>query len=110
MLTPLAAPWALPDLPALTAPAVNLYEKDGGHIVEFSVPGYTKNDLTIEVSGYILTVIGKIQTEKQNGKKYHFHELSNRSFSRTLNLPVEINSEQVTAAVENGILRIALHR
>jgi|GEM_PF-1251270 len=108
MLTPFAAPWVLPEMPTFSMPAVNLYEKDGGYIVEFSVPGYRKDDLTIEVCGNVLTVSGRFENERKDGKKYHCHELRAGSFSRTVPLPLEIDPEQVTATVENGILKIAL--
>jgi HSP20 family molecular chaperone IbpA len=108
MLTPFAAPWVLPEFPAFTIPAVNLYEKDGGYVVELAVPGYKKDDLTIEVSGNNLTVNGKFESEKKDAKKYHWHELRTGSFSRTVTLPLEIDPEQVTATIENGVLKIAL--
>lgn len=108
MLAPLTASWVLPELPVASMPALNLYEKDGGYVVALAVPGYTKNDLTIEVFGHVLTVTGKVESEKHNGKQYHYHEIRSGAFTRTVTLPLEVNPEQVTASVENSILKIAL--
>jgi HSP20 family protein len=77
-------------------------------VVELAVPGYQKDDVTIEVSGNILMVSGKFESERKDAKKYHWHELRTGTFSRTVTLPLEIDPEQVTATIQYGILKIAL--
>ena len=95
-------------LPALNLPAVNVYEKDGGYMVEVAVPGYRKEDLKVEASGNLLTVSGTFENEKNDGKTYRWREIRTGSFSRTITVPIEVAPDHVVASIENGILKIAL--
>jgi len=91
------------------APAVNLYEKDGTYTLECAVPGYKKEDITVEARGDEVMISGSYSQEKNEDQNhYHRHELRQGSFSRTVTLPQEINPEQVVAKVDNGMLEITL--
>ena len=88
-------------------PAVNLYRKSGAYVVEVAVPGYVKENLTIDVAAHTLAISGKLPVEP-NGKTYDTRELRMGSFVRTITLPFEINPELVTANFANGLLTITL--
>ena len=98
-----------PGMRAELEPAVNLYEKDGTYTIECAVPGYKKDDITVEARGDQVTISGSYSQE-QNEKKneYHRRELRQGSFTRTIALPQEVDPEKVVAKLESGMLKITL--
>jgi HSP20 family protein len=101
------------DFPALPEfaefePAVNVYEKDGVYTVECAVPGYKKDDISVEARGDEVTISGSYSRESEHKNHYHRKELRQGSFTRVVELPEEIDPEHVDAKLENGMLKIAL--
>ena len=78
----------LPDWANALGAAVNLYETDGVYMLECAVPGYAKDDITVEARGDHVVVSGAYSHEKSEVKK-HFHrkEIRQGSFTRTIALP-----------------------
>jgi len=101
----------VPDVKARFGPGplMDVYEKDGGYVVECAVPGFKKDDIKVEVVGNSLRVTGTLAEEKKE-EMPHFHrrELRRESFARTIDFPQEIDPEKVTASVEDGMLKITL--
>ncbi len=101
----------VPDVKARFGPGplMDVYEKDGGYVVECAVPGFKKDDVKVEVVGNSLRVTGTVSEEKKE-EKLHFHrrELRRETFSRTIDFPQEIDPDKVVATVEDGMLKIAL--
>lgn len=88
---------------------VNIYEKDNAYVVEAAVPGYKREDLTVEVTGDTLTIAGTFETKTEDEQKnYHRRELRHGSFSRSFSFPSPLDPKSVTAAFENGMLRISV--
>ena len=90
-------------------PAVNLFESDGSYVVEAAAPGWSKDDISIEVSENRLTLSGKASEEKERGdKRYHLREMRRTSFTRSVEFPYEIDAERVSAAFKDGVLTITV--
>jgi len=96
--------------PAIVAPVMDVYEKDGKYVLEAAIPGFKKEDINIEVVDNRLTVYGWSSEEKKEEEKgrYHYRELRRGSFSRSIAFPADINAEQVEATYENGILKVVV--
>ncbi|MGP6157215.1 MAG: Hsp20/alpha crystallin family protein [Vulcanimicrobiaceae bacterium] len=45
-------------------PQMDVYEKDGGYVLECAVPGFKKENVKVEVSGNSLTLSGTMAEEK----------------------------------------------
>lgn len=102
-------PIVAPELAGEMVPAINLYEKDGTYVVECALPGYKKDDITIEASGDTLTITGTYSSEKAEEKPhYHRREMRHGSFARTIALPQEVDAEKIAATFENGLLKVTL--
>jgi HSP20 family protein len=92
-----------------TEPAVNLSEKNGTYTLECALPGYRKEDITIEARGDAITITGSAgRDEREERPRYHRHEVERRAFTRTIALPSEIDPESIAAKFENGLLEITM--
>ena len=109
MMDSLLDPMLLPEWRHALEPAVNLYESDGAYTLECAVPGYGKDDITVEARGDHVVISGSYAHEKTDEKK-HFQrkEIRRGSFTRTIGLPEEVDPDRVWAKLENGMLKIQL--
>lgn len=103
--------WARPSRPFFThrMPAIDMVDREDEVIVSVEVPGVRKEDLSISVTDSTLTVRGKTERrEEEKREDYFYHELSCGEFTRTLHLPVGIDSKKVDARLKDGMLEIHL--
>jgi HSP20 family molecular chaperone IbpA len=96
---------APPGAELVFSPTVEVTEKDGKYLVDVALPGFRREDIELEVSGSEVTVSGRYDRKQENAKR-HYSEMRQGSFTRTLVLPQEIDTDKVTASFDNGILRI----
>jgi len=77
--------------------------------VDALVPGVEPKDVDMTVLRNTLTISGERRAfAEQKGQIVHRNELGSGKFSRTLELPIEIDPERISAEYKNGIMRIAL--
>lgn len=93
-----------------TLPSVNIRESAEGFEVELAAPGFEKSDFKIELNHDLLTVSSekKIESETKEGQQFTKREFSYQSFSRSFTLPNTVDSHQIGAKYENGILRVSI--
>ena len=93
----------------LKVPAVNITEQESEYIVSLAAPGLKKEDFKIDVDGNILTISSeKEENKEEKDEKITRKEYSYSSFSRSFNLPEEVNQEKIDAKYADGILKIVL--
>jgi HSP20 family protein len=69
--------------------------------------GPGKEDVDVKLTGDVLTITGKAQSEKREEKKNYFRlERSASAVSRTIRLPVEVQVDRMTAELKDGVLVI----
>jgi len=92
-------------------PAVEMLEKDDKYIVKAELPGMKKEDIDISVSENNLTIKGERKTEKETkGEDYYLSERSYGSFFRSISLPGNIDTEKVSASLDDGVLEIEMSK
>lgn len=92
-------------------PAVNIWEKDGKALVAAELPGIDPEKMDISVSGDTLTVAGTALTGiLAQDETYLRQERDVGSFKRNIQLPFQINAQEVEAKYEKGILIVTLPR
>ena len=92
-------------------PAMNVWTGEDGAIVTAELPGTNVKDIDISVGNDALTVRGTRERETLgDGESYHRRERRFGSFSRTFQLPFQVESDKVDAKFTNGILSISLPR
>ena len=90
-------------------PRVNILEDDEAFALEFAVPGFSKKDITINLEDNVLAISSEVKTETEESNKiFNRKEFSLSSFKRSFTLPDTIESENISAKHENGILTVSL--
>lgn len=94
---------------SLWAPVMDIEETKDDIIVKAEIPGMTKEDVKIQITGDLLTISGERKREEETkDKTYHRIERSYGQFQRMITLPGEVQSAKAKAAYENGVLTIKL--
>lgn len=89
--------------------ALDVMEDDDAYTVKASVPGIDPNDIEITLTDNVLTIKGESKEEKDvEEKNYRIHERRFGTFSRSVSLPVPVESDKVDATYENGVLTLHL--
>lgn len=107
--------WNTPADERLATPKMNISEGKNDYLLELCVPGLSKEDLNLSIDSENNLVIEMVkkpgaQEEKPGADDRRFlrHEFSSLQFKQLLSLPENVKKEQISARVENGILRIVL--
>lgn len=92
-------------------PPVDIYEDAHKVVLKLEVPGVKQEDLDVRVENQMLTVKGERKFEKEE-KEENFHriERSYGTFVRSFTLPQTVNTENVQASYDNGVLAITLNK
>ena len=91
-------------------PDIDVTETDKEIKVSAELPGMDNKDIDVSLTKDSLTIKGEKKEEKEEKKKkdYYRMERSYGSFSRTIPLPVEIDTEKAKAQFKKGVLTITL--
>lgn len=85
----------------------NVYEEKGSFIIELFVPGFSKNDITVDVKNNTLFASGKTDVPtKYKHIRQEYARLT--TFERSWQLPKGTNIERIDATYDTGILRIVV--
>lgn len=101
--------WAMgSNLATRAFPALNVWETDGEMWAEAELPGVKQEDLDIDVVGNELTIRGQRTAPTDEKMTFHRQERTTGSFRRTVRLPVEVDADNVSATLRDGVLTIRL--
>lgn len=85
-------------------PSTNIVETKGDYQYELSTPGFTKKDITVNLTENVITIKGERTIENvNNDRDYLSKEFHSQKFSRTFNVPDNTVLDEIYAKVENGI-------
>jgi HSP20 family protein len=99
----------LPTTVGAEYPAINVWSGEHDYILTAELPGIDPAQLDISVAGDTLTFSGSQDSEVlREGETYHRQERNSGRFSKTLQLPFQIDAEKVAAQYEKGILKLTL--
>jgi HSP20 family protein len=96
---------------AAFVPPVDIYEDEHKIVLKLEVPGLKQEDLDIQIENNTLTVRGERKFEKEE-KEENFHRIERRygSFYRAFTVPTTMNTENVKASYDAGVLKIELEK
>jgi HSP20 family protein len=92
-------------------PTVDIEQTDQEIVLKLDLPGMRREDVSIEVRGHTLIVTGERREEKEDKHEgYITRERIIGRFARSFMLPEGVDSDEVHAEFENGVLRIRVPR
>jgi HSP20 family protein len=92
-------------------PAMNVWTNEDGAIATAELPGFDVDQIDIAVEGETLTVSGNREPEQVGeGARYHRRERGCGRFTRSFQLPFQVEGDAVEATFERGVLRVELPR
>ena len=91
-------------------PPVNVWTGDMGLVIMAEVPGFGPDSLEVTVHENVLTLKGTRKTRAAEQAAYHRQERYAGTFSRSIALPFEVDTDKVDASFRDGILTIHLPR
>jgi HSP20 family protein len=91
------------------APPVDIYEDEHNITLKLEVPGIDEKDIDVRIDNNTLTVHGERKIEKEE-KEENFRRVERQygSFTRSFTLPSSVDSGQVSADYNQGVLKIKL--
>lgn len=89
--------------------SADIHETDKDYKLTFDIPGLKKEDIHIELDGNQVSIFGERKEEqKETNAKIHRVECWKGQFRRTFTLPEGVESNQVEANYENGVLQVTI--
>lgn len=89
-------------------PAINIFKPTGSDdlVIRIEVPGFAPADISVESQGQTLVVTGKPGAQASAEGAYHRRERVTGEFSRSIQLPRDVDPARTTAACKNGVLTL----
>jgi HSP20 family protein len=102
-------PVSFPGEEAHFIPSVDVSETEKDVRVKAELPGMEAKDIDVSVQGRMLTIRGERKHEsEQKDENFHRIERSYGSFSRTVELPAEVDESKVEATYKRGVLNLSM--
>jgi HSP20 family protein len=100
---------ATTQLPSRMGPPIDLRETEDQYVLEAALPGVKPEDIDVSVQGNQVRIQAELkQDEEKKGERYHYRERRYGQFQRTITLPNNVKSDQVTSEFRNGLLTLTL--
>jgi HSP20 family protein len=92
------------------APLVDIRDVEDQFILEADIPGFKKEDITIEVTPETIDLSAQHKEEKEEKKegKYLRRERCAYKFRRQISLPSPIDTGRIESSFEDGTLKLTL--
>ena len=88
---------------------VDVYQTDNDVVVKATLPGTKPEEVDISITGDILTIRGEHKEEQEmKEENYLRRERRYGTFSRSIRIPIPIQSDKAEAVFENGVLTLTL--
>ena len=92
-------------------PVLNISETKKEITVKAEIPGVETDDLNVSLDGRTLIIKGEKKQEKEDkDENYHRMERSYGYFSRTAQLPADVDPSKVEASYKKGVLKVVLKK
>lgn len=85
----------------------NLKESENNYSLEVVLPGFSKNDIDISIDNDYLIISSEIEDKKED---YKHQEYVKKSFKKSYLLPDDIDKENISAEMIDGILHININK
>jgi HSP20 family protein len=94
----------------MRTPETDVVETEREIRVHTEMPGLKRDDIEIDVENNVLTIRGEKREERTEGQegKYHIAERRYGTLTRSFVLPRDVDSENIQASFEDGVLNVTI--
>ena len=92
------------------APLIDIYEYDGGLVLEADLPGVPAENLDLQVQDNKLTLFGRVLPLGSEECRLVHQEFRVADYVRSFILSDDVDHEQISATLQDGVLRVTLPR
>ena len=90
-----------------TIPLVDIFEEKERYILYADMPGVSKENIELTLDNKELTIIGKVADSAEYGN-VEYSEFATTNFKRNFIVNEEIDTKNLSASIENGVLHLSL--
>jgi HSP20 family protein len=94
--------------PSQVAPPMDVYRRGDNFVVELDIPGVDPSSIDITVERNMLTVSGEVHPRHEDADEILVCERPHVRFRRQVYLGENLDTENISAGYENGVLRITI--
>jgi HSP20 family protein len=88
---------------------VDMYENDQTLMLKAELPGFSKEDVQVEIKDNMLTLKGERKREAEvKEEQYHRVERAYGAFRRSFMLPVLVDADKAEATFKDGVLELKM--
>jgi HSP20 family protein len=92
-------------------PNIEIHEFDNEYHVSATIPGVEGKDVRIEYTKGTLVLKGEKKTElEEDRSNFHISERSSVNFNHSVRLPDDIDENNISATLQNGVIEIVLSK
>lgn len=89
-------------------PKVNVVKSEEQYTLELALPGYSKNEVALNIEANMMIVKGTRNEDENNTAHYSRREFQTGNFEKQIGIPDEVDASKISGKMEDGILRIVL--
>lgn len=90
-------------------PNIEMFDRKHEIVLKAEIPGVNKEDIDLSITKESVTIKGEVKREEEiKEEDCYLNERVYGSFSRTIALPVEGDSERAKATFKNGVLELVI--
>lgn len=87
---------------------VDIRVADDDYLIEAFLPGVSTEDLDIQIESNVVTIKGELKVEANEDDRYLLRERPAGMFQRSIELPDDVDADNVEAELKNGVLSLRL--
>lgn len=95
-------------------PRADVTEKKDAYVIDMELPGFAEDDIIIDLKDRVLSIASAKKAKEADKKAdevtFLLRERRAMNFSRSFTLPEDIDAENVTASLKDGLLCISIPR
>ncbi|MBK6485477.1 MAG: Hsp20/alpha crystallin family protein [Gemmatimonadetes bacterium] len=99
--------WIAAEREVMGWPAAELKEHEGAYEVDVTLPGFDPKDVEVTATPNEVVIHATVSTERSGkDETVIWSEFGRNEVYRRFDLPTSVNADQITASLDNGILRV----
>ena len=88
---------------------IDVYQTDEDVVLKATMPGVKPEEVDISITGDTVTIKGEQKAEEETKEEnYFYRERRFGTFSRSIQIPVQVQGEKAEAEFDNGVLTLKL--